>query len=281
MLSLLKYFSYLILITTLALACKTTAAAEQKTLRIAVATNFTPILKKLLPEFERQTGITIQILSASTGTLFLQIKHGAPFDIFLSADNRRPEALERDGLILAKSRKTYALGQLALFSHGKFTQLNQLNDTNNSTSRFAIANPETAPYGKAAKEVLQHLGLWTRYNQNLVTGINVSQTFNQIRSKAVSVGIVANSQLTFNNLSGIIIPNEFHQPIKQQLVILKRSKNILQAQQLSDFILSETSQKSIIRYGYAQPSLSQPFSYQPLSLKAPKTPELPRVITTS
>lgn len=234
-----------------------TLAAEQKTLRIAVATNFTPILKKLLPEFERQTGIKTQILSAATGTLFLQIKHGAPFDVFLSADSRRPDQLERDELALENSRKTYALGQLALFSHGKITELEQFKSLQKTTTRFAIANPETAPYGKAAKETLIQLGLWEHYKQHLVTGINVSQTFNQIRSKAVSIGLVANSQLRLNNLDGIVIPKELHQPIQQQLIILKRSKNKTVAQQFSQFLLSEKSQKTIIRYGYTLPSLSK------------------------
>jgi molybdate transport system substrate-binding protein len=225
-------------------------AEEPKTLRIAVASNFTPALKKLLPEFERQTGIKSQILSAATGTLFLQIKHGAPFDILLSADARRPKQLEHDELTVLGSRKTYALGQLALFSHGEITHLKQLNNVN-STIRIAIANPDTAPYGKAAKETLQHLNLWVRFNQNLVTGINVSQTFNQVRSKAVGIGLVANSQLVLNELTGLIIPNELHQPIKQQIVILKRSKNKSAAQLFSHFILSEPSQKIIQQLGYS------------------------------
>ena len=244
------------LILLLGLLTQSSFAIEQNELRIAVAANFTPVLKKLLPEFHNQTGIKTQLISGASGAMFLQIKHGAPFDIFLSADSRRPEQLERDALILAKSRKTYALGQLALFSHGKLTHLEQLkqskqlNNLISDSTRFAIANPNIAPYGKAAKESLQHLGLWQDYQNKLITGINITQTFNQIRSKAVNAGIVANSQLVLNNLTGIIIPSDHHLPIKQQLVILKRSKNQQQAQQLSDFLLLAKTQRIIASYGY-------------------------------
>ncbi len=225
-------------------------AIEPNKLRIAVAANFTPVLKKLIPNFYQQTNIKTQLISGASGAIFLQLKHGAPFDVFLSADSRRPEQLERDGLILADSRKTYAVGQLALFSHGKLTALKQLNNLTNDSTRFAIANPNIAPYGKAAKETLQHLDLWKNYQNKLITGINISQTFNQIRSKSVDAGIVANSQLVLNNLTGVIIPSDHHLPINQQLVILKHSKNQQQAQQLSDFLRLAKTQKIIASYGY-------------------------------
>jgi molybdate transport system substrate-binding protein len=253
--TLLKHY-FLWSIVLFGLLTQPSFAAEQGELRIAVAANFTPVLKKLLPDFHLKTGIKTQIISGASGAMFLQIKHGAPFDIFLSADSRRPEQLDRDDLILAKSRKTYALGQLALFSHGNLTELEQLkkaeklsNLTSGST-RFAIANPRIAPYGKAAKESLQYLGLWQDYQNILITGINITQTFNQIRSRAVNTGIVANSQLVLNNLTGVIIPSDHHLPIKQQLVILKRSKHQQQARQLSDFLLSPKTQKIIASYGY-------------------------------
>jgi len=243
----LRHACLLVLLSALSSA---SLATEQKQLRIAVAANFTPVLKELLPSFYQQTGIKTQLISGASGAMFLQIKHGAPFDLFLSADSRRPEQLERDGLISPNSRKTYALGQLALFSHGKIANLAELKQLDSNLKRFAIANPDIAPYGKAAKEALQHLGLWQVYQDKLITGINISQTFNQIRSKSVSMGIVANSQLVLNNLSGAVIPDDFHQSIEQQLVILKRSKNQKQAKQLSDFLQLASTQKRIASYGY-------------------------------
>jgi len=227
---------------------------NSKPLRIAVATNFTPVLKILLKDFTKQTGITSQIISGASGAMFLQIKHGAPFDIFLSADSLRPKDLEQAGYTVKDSRKTYAIGQLALYSSTINLQVDSLAPFDlfkSPPTRFAIANPEIAPYGKAAKEVLNHLDLWQLYETRLIQGINIGQTFAQIRSKAVQLGIVAHSQLVLNNLSGIIIPTSYHQPIEQQLVIVGASKQQAAAKKLSDFLLSAQSQQTIVNYGYA------------------------------
>jgi molybdate transport system substrate-binding protein len=232
---------------------------NSKPLRIAVAANFTPVLKVLLKDFSKQTGIKSQIISGASGAMFLQIKHGAPFDIFLSADSRRPKELEGAGYAVKNSRKTYAIGQLALYSPSsdvrpKLKSLDQLaiEQLKKPPARFAIANPDIAPYGKAAKEVLTHLGLWKSYQSRLITGINIGQTFAQLRSKAVTSGMVANSQLVLNDLPGLVIPTSYHQPIEQQLVIVRASKQQANAKKLSDFLLSAQSQKTIVSYGYAQ-----------------------------
>lgn len=224
-------------------------------LRIAVAANFTPVLKKLLIRFEATTGIKSQVISGASGAMYLQLKHGAPFDIFLSADRRRPEALEQENLILNNSRKTYAIGQLALYDSllsqedFNFTYSPEL-ALQKIPKYFAIANPAIAPYGKAAQETLQHLQLWEQYEKRLIKGINISQTFAQIRSKSVTSGLVSQSQLVLNNLKGLVIPSHFHKPITQQLVILKNSKNRQKAQQLSRFLLLPSTQQVIINYGY-------------------------------
>lgn len=217
-------------------------------LRIAVSSNFTPVLKSLLAEFHQQTGIKTQIISGATGAMYIQIQHGAPFDIFLAADHLRPEALEQQGLIVPNSRKTYALGQLALLSMKSKTQLKDLSIL---PPRFAIANPDTAPYGKAAKQTLEHLGLWHKYQPTLIIGMNINQTFSQVRTQAVNMGLVANSQLVLNQLNGTIIPADYHQPITQQLVILKHSPNVNNALRLSDFLLSPSIQQKIVSFGYA------------------------------
>ncbi len=218
-----------------------------KPLRIAVAANFTPVLKKLLVVFEQQTQIKTQVISGASGAMYLQIKHGAPFDIFLSADSKRPQQLERDNLIVAGSRQTYAVGQLALLTSTLTPSLASLHDI---PKRFAIANPDVAPYGKAAKETLAYLNLWPRYKNRLIKGININQTFAQVRSKAVMSGLVAYSQLVLNNLSGVVIPTNYHQPITQQLVIIKKSQNQEKAKQLSHFLRSKKIQHLISQYGY-------------------------------
>jgi molybdate transport system substrate-binding protein len=244
------------------LLCISTSFASQTSspLRIAVAANFTPVLKTLLVEFHRETNIETQIISGATGALFLQIKHGAPFDIFISADSIRPKRLEQQDLTLKNSRKTYALGQLALLS---MNHKAQLGDLKKPVKHFAIANPDIAPYGKAAQQTLQHLGLWHQYKKSLITGINVNQTFAQIRSQAVSSGIVANSQLVINKLEGVVIPTSYHQPIEQELVIIKNQSNYDLAQQLSDYLLSPKVQQKIVNFGYANPETSEPLTETP------------------
>ncbi|MCW8832405.1 MAG: molybdate ABC transporter substrate-binding protein [Colwellia sp.] len=225
------------------------AYGEDKPLRIAVAANFTPALKKLLVEFHQQTNIDTQVISGATGALYLQIKHGAPFDIFISADSTRPKQLEQEGLVLANSRQTYALGQLALLSMHSTVPLNDLKKI---PSRFAIANPDTAPYGKAAKQTLEYLKLWSQYQPKLIQGININQTFAQVRSQAVTLGFVANSQLVLNKLTGVVVPTHYHQPIAQQLVIIKNSRNISKAKRLSEYLLTPSVQNKIVDFGYAR-----------------------------
>jgi len=248
----------LLLISTL-LCTNSSFASSNSPLRIAVAANFTPVLKELLVEFNQKTNIETQLISGATGALYLQITHGAPFDIFLSADSVRPKLLEQQSFILPNSRKTYAIGQLALLSMNNKTQLDDLATPPNY---FAIANPDIAPYGKAAKQTLQHLGLWNKYKNNLITGTNINQTFAQVRSQSVHSGLVANSQLVLNNLSGTVIPSSYHHPILQQLVIIKNRKNIEHAKRLSQFLLSPVVQQKIINFGYANKSLTQPFIKQ-------------------
>jgi molybdate transport system substrate-binding protein len=221
---------------------------QTKPLRIAVAANFAPALKILLADLPEKNTIDLQIISAATGTLYLQIKHGAPFDLFLSADSTRPELLEQEQLIIANSRKTYAYGQIALWSATQ--SLSSLSELSHYSGRLAIANPDTAPYGKAAQQALQKLLLWPKVKKKLITGININQTFQQVRSKAVPFGIVAYSQLAINKYQGIIIPPEYYQPIAQQLVIVKSSQQVKLAQQISDFILQTSHQKKLVQLGY-------------------------------
>ncbi len=223
-------------------------------LRIAVAANFTPVLKPLLRKFSAQTGIQTQIISGASGAIFLQIKYGAPYDVFLSADITRPLQLEQSGQVIAGSRTTYAIGQLAFYSptmalssiDNLVTQL-----STKPIQRLAIANPEVAPYGKAAKEALEHMQLWQNYHRHLVTGINITQTFTQIRSQSISQGFIALSQLRINKLNGVLIPSHYHQPIKQQLVILQNTRQPGAAEIFRQFILSAKSQAFIAGAGYA------------------------------
>lgn len=229
-----------------------TVILNETPLRIAVASNFAPTLKKLLARYNpNQIKFPDPlIIPASSGTLFLQIKHGAAFDLFLSADRERPELLTEANLALIGSQQTYAYGQLALWSATHEIATDPFTALKNNKQRLAIANPRIAPYGKAAKQVLESLALWNSYKTRFIQGINIGQTFQQTRSQAVNLGIVSNSQLILNNLKGVIIPASLHQPIEQQLLILKRSQHIQQAQRFVKFLMSEESQQFITDSGY-------------------------------
>jgi molybdate transport system substrate-binding protein len=234
-------------------AAKYTASENEAPLRIAVASNFAPTLKQLLARFNsnQKQFLSPILIAASSGTLFLQIEHGATFDVFLSADSERPQLLSTSGLAVSGSLQTYAFGQLALWSAKGNIDSDLLVALNNNKHRLAIANPRIAPYGKAAKQVLENLQRWDDYKDRLIQGINIGQTFQQTRSQAVNLGIVSNSQLVLNNFKGVLIPSHLHQPIKQQLVILKHSKKIAQAERFVTLLMSKQAQQFITESGYA------------------------------
>jgi molybdate transport system substrate-binding protein len=229
---------------------------NNKPLRVAVAANFANTLQSLLPKFTQATGIKVQIITGSTGTLFQQIVHGAPFDIYLAADSIRPSQLVAQELAMKKSLRTYTIGELAFWSASwkqeqQLPSLTQVLQTIiKQPQRIAMANPQLAPYGKAAKQALIYNKAWQSVKDKLITGINIGQTFQQVRSQAVNIGIVAHSQLVQHNYRGIVIPQHHYQTIKQQLVIIKASKNMNKAQQLSDYLLSETVQNILTKQGY-------------------------------
>jgi len=242
---------------------------NNKPLRIAVSSNFSPVLSKILPSFIAESGIKSEIISGSSGTLYQQIMHGAPYDLFLSADHIHPQRLASDSLIIKNSLQTYTIGQLAFWTSNKQPNQNKnlqafLSNYSNSTQKIAIANPKTAPYGYRAFETLNALKLWDNFKGKIITGINVNQTFQQIRSLSVPAGFVALSQLKINNLQGVIIPENLYSPILQKLVVLKSSKNIEAAKQFSTFLLRKDTQEKIAQYGYKkihlQNTLSQKLS---------------------
>ncbi|WP_252178483.1 molybdate ABC transporter substrate-binding protein [Endozoicomonas sp. 4G] len=234
-------------IATLLLSVSATA----DTLRVAVSANFKPVLEYLAERFEQQTGHQVSISSASTGVLYNQIMHDAPFDLFFSADQARPLELEQKGKTLSESRKTYAYGRLVLWdrtSHVKPLSIDQLKDWQ---GKLAIANPATAPYGLAAEQSLEKLGLWKSYQGRLVQGANIQQTWQFVASGNVKVGLVALSQLSGKELQRITyIPDRLYDPIRQDMVILKRTDHSEAAQAFSTFVLSAPSQNYIAEHGY-------------------------------
>ena len=224
------------------------------TLRIAVAANFTDAMMELVPLFEQRSGHGVKVSFGSTGKLYAQITHGAPFEVFLAADEARPGRLVREKLALAESRMTYARGRLVLWSADK----NRISDgeatlRNGDYRRLAIANPKTAPYGLAAQQVLQRLGLWEQVSGKLVRGDSIAQTFQFTATGNAELGLVAASQERAWPHKGSLweIPDNYYQPIAQQAVLLKRGAQSAAARAFMQFLASDEARSVIRDFGYA------------------------------
>ncbi|MBF8272785.1 MAG: molybdenum ABC transporter substrate-binding protein [Magnetococcales bacterium] len=226
-------------------------------LRVAVASNFTAAFKALALRHEQQTGQTITPIPGASGKHYAQIKNGAPFDAFFAADAQGPQRLESEGRAVAGSRFTYALGKLALWSPtantvdpaGKVLQ-------EGAFSHLALANPDLAPYGRAARQVLQHLHLWQTLKGKLVFGENISQTFNFVQTGNAQLGFIAWSQIDHPTArpagSWWEIPPNLHDPIEQQAILLKP---IPAAMIFFQFVQSPQGQAIILEHGYALPHI--------------------------
>lgn len=225
--------------TSLLLLLLFSGSLQAAELRVAVASNFLKTAQRLAEEFNYETGHRLIISSGSTGKLYMQIRAGAPYDLFLAADAERPTLLETEDRILPGSRKTYALGQLALWSRTEGIALDAGYLKQYPPARLALANAATAPYGRAAEEALAALGLQDLPSQK-VRGENIGQTYQLVYSGGAEMGLVAYSQVVAE-LSGShwLIPAESYAPIEQQMVIVKRTHVPQLAQQFQQWMLTK------------------------------------------
>ncbi len=236
------------------LAAATGAAAD--TVGVAVAANFAPALKALQPLFEQESGHTLRISSASTGILYAQIRHGAPFDVFLAADRERPERLIDAGLAEASSAFIYARGRLVLWS----PRPGLANDgvevlRSGNFEHLALANPRTAPYGAAALQVLERLGLAEALSGRLVMGESIAQTWHFVVSGNAELGFVALSQpVAAGRLadgSHWLVPQELYSPIEQMAVLPGSARSVPAARAFMRFLQSAPARAKLEALGYA------------------------------
>ncbi|MTI15430.1 molybdate ABC transporter substrate-binding protein [Sansalvadorimonas verongulae] len=233
----------------LALGAVISVQASADVLKIAVSANFHSALKELVTPFEKQTGDKVAISVGSTGALYNQISHGAPFDLFLAADKRRPQMLVDAGKALDKP-VTYAYGRLAYWKPGAGKVAYQTIKA--EKGRIAIANPRTAPYGLAAQQVLEHMGLLDTKKHQLVQGNNIAQTWQFVKTGNVPSGFVALSQLRADNVTGdyLVLKEDLYDRIEQQAVIPKSAPNSRLAQKFLEYLEGEAQQKQIQDAGY-------------------------------
>lgn len=229
------------------------------TIHVAVAANFADCLEKIAVGFEDSSGHRLVISRGSTGRHFAQIKSGAPFDVFLAADTTRPALLDEEGLVDVGTRFTYAEGRLALWIPGAVTEDKRPLAEILRAAEFdhlAIANPRLAPYGLAARQALQSMGLWEELQPRLVTGQNVGQAWQFVASGNAAGGFVAYPQiLVVDDLRGRWwkIDPPFHEPILQQAVVLKNAASGEAARQFLDYLKGPEARMIMIRSGYLIP----------------------------
>ncbi|MDT8317370.1 MAG: molybdate ABC transporter substrate-binding protein [bacterium] len=230
------------------------AVAGQDVLSVAAASNLTYVMPAIIKKFEgRHKDIKVRLSLASTGNIYSQIKNGAPFDIFLSADRERPDLLFDAGMTRGEPF-TYASGGLVLWSDKEISFVEGLFVLSSPMiKKISIANPRHAPYGAAAKNALETAGLWEVLRPKFIYGENVGQAAQFVKSGSVQIGFIAESMLKSPAMQGgssYILPAGSYDAITQRGVIIKRDKSLAPAMLFRDFLLSDEAKAIFKEFGY-------------------------------
>ena len=229
--------------------------AQAGEVSVAVAANFTEPAREIAAAFKARTGHTATLSFGSSGQFYTQITHGAPFEVFLSADSERPARLEQEGVSPHGARFTYAIGRLVLFSatpglvdpRGEVLKRKDINV-------LAIADPETAPYGLAAVQTMTRLGVWNQLKAKIVKGTSITQTLQFVTTGAAELGFGAQSQVIHTpGGSRWLAPAADHEPIAQQAVLLGVGVNNPAARAFLQFLRGPDARSIIRNYGYDAP----------------------------
>jgi molybdate transport system substrate-binding protein len=223
--------------------------------QVAVAANFTAPMKVIAAQFEQETGHKVLASYGATGKFYAQIQNGAPFDVLFAADDETPAKLDKENATVPRSRFTYAIGKLVLWS-AKEGVVDARGDVL-KTGKFdhiAVANPKLAPYGLAAQETLQKLNLFRALQAKFVTGDNIGQTYQFVASAAAPLGFVAMSQVYENNQlksgSAWIVPGTMYSPIRQDAVVLTKGANKPAVAAFMGYLKGDKAKAVIRSYGY-------------------------------
>jgi molybdate transport system substrate-binding protein len=227
-------------------------AGRADEIRVAVATNFSTTMDALVARFEESSEHTVTLSAGSTGAHYAQIRNGAPFALFFAADAERPKLLEDEGVAVQGSRFTYAIGRVALWSpRAGFVDAEGRVLETDGFRHLAIAKPDLAPYGAAAREVLKRRGVWEALRGRIVQGQDIGQTYSFVHSGNAELGFVAYSQIVRGDTpvagSVWLVPEELHMPIEQQAVLLDDAPA---ARSLLAFVKGPDARAIIRRFGY-------------------------------
>ena len=227
-------------------------------LLIGAAADLNPALKDISQEFEKKTGIHVKLSFGASGALTQQIQNGAPFDIFFSADMDFPRTLIQQKLADSASLYKYALGKIVLWVPAdspldpEHQNMNALLDA--SVEKIAIANPQHAPYGRAAVEALRHAGLYDRLTSRFVMGENVSQAAQFVESGNAQAGFVALAHALSPAVKDKgkfwIVPADYYSPLEQGVVFISKSQHKAEAQQFMEFFKSKEVSDTLQKYGF-------------------------------
>jgi molybdate transport system substrate-binding protein len=249
----MKYWHLPVALAAFAVAIDA-ACAPAAEIQVAVAANFTEAAKEIAALFERKTGNKVVLSFGSSGQFYTQITQDAPFQIFLSADQERPEKAIADGYAVVGSRFTYAVGKLVLWSRDANLVRGESTLQQGGFSKIAIANPSAAPYGAAAIETMKALNVYDRLLPKIVQGNNIAQTFQFIDTGNAELGFVALSQIIERNEgSRWVVSGSLYSPIKQDAVLLKKAASVDAAKAFLDFLKGPEAAAIEAKFGYGTP----------------------------
>ena len=237
-----------------ATACRDKSPATSNELTVAAASDLTPAFEELGRAFEASHKTKVVFVFGSTGLLTRQLENGAPMDLFAAANVSYVEQLEQKGLIIPGTKAVYGRGRITLWTPPETNlRLAGIADlARPEVTRVAIANPDHAPYGLAARQALESAGVWERVKPKLVYGDNIRQALQFAQTGNVDVAIVALSLSKQSNGRWTLIPEELHQPLDQGLAIMKGTRNEPAARAFSDFIRGPEGQAIMQKYGFSQ-----------------------------
>lgn len=223
--------------------------------RVAVAANFTAAAKEIAAAYKTDSGNDIVLSFGSTGALYNQISQGAPFDVFLAADDKRPERAVKNGYGVKGTTFTYAIGKIVLYSANPKLVEGAKTLKAGKFEKIAIADPKTAPYGTAAVEAMKKLGVYEQVKPKIVEGNNIAQTFQFVATGNAELGFVALSEVAGKEGgSRWVVPAANYTPIRQDAALLKNGEENAAARGFIAFLKGPKAAKIIEKYGYGTDS---------------------------
>jgi molybdate transport system substrate-binding protein len=248
----LPHIIFLLLLLVFGVSCRGGRAPASAEITVAAASDLTPAFEEIGREFQSAHKTKVTFVFGSTGLLTRQIENGAPFDVFAAANVTYIDQLAQKSLIVPGTKRVYARGRITMWTTANSTlKIEKIPDlARPDVTRIAIANPDHAPYGLAAREAFERAGIWETVKPKLVYADNIRQTLQYAETGNVDVAIVALSLSVQSNGRWVLIPEELHQPIDQGMAVLKTTKDEAAARAFSDFVSGDKGREILKQYGF-------------------------------